>query len=113
MKKLILAALLVSASAAAAETPIVSYLCPLSDGSQVVVKMYGNDTMDIFEQGTEPGPRKVIVIGSETEKDIVLHAFDRSTHQLDATLALVNGQATLFYGEADGDCNLTQHRGRK
>lgn len=111
MKKLILAALLVSASAAAAETPVMSFICPMSDGAQIVMRVYGNDTIDMFEQGTQPGPRKALIKGSETPEDVVLQIFNTTTHQLEGTVAVISGHTSLMAGDADGECSMTQHRG--
>lgn len=111
MKKLLIAALLVSASAAASETPVMSFVCPMSDGAQMVMRVYQDDTMDLFEQGTEPGTRKIFIKGSETANDIMLQVFDQNTHQLVGTVAVINGKTSLLAGDADGDCNITKHRG--
>lgn len=110
MKKVLIAALLVSASAAATETPAMSFICPMSDGSQMVMRVYGNDTIDLFEEGTEPGDRKMLVKVSETPQDLMLQVFDRRSHQLVGTVAVINGKTSLLANDADGDCNITQRR---
>lgn len=108
MKRLLLVALLASASAAAAETPVMSFICPMSDGAQMVMRVYADDSLELFEEGTEPGPRKLIVHGSETPQDLVLQVFDPRTHQLSGTVAVIAGKTSLLAGDADGDCNVTQ-----